>query len=141
MPYAFLADLVVGLHFLFVVFVVLGGLLVLHWPRMAWVHLPAAVWGAAIEFAGWICPLTPLEKWLRGRAGAGAGVGAGADAYTGGFIEHYILPVLYPAGLTRGLQLALGTAVVLGNGIVYWWVMRRLEDRGSRVEGRGPSTL
>ena len=117
MPYRFLADLVVALHLLFVIFVVLGGLLVLRWPRVAWMHLPAAVWGALIEFGGWICPLTPLEKRLRGLAGQAG--------YPGGFIEHYMLPVLYPAGLTREVQLVLGSAVVILNVVVYWYVWGR----------------
>jgi hypothetical protein len=117
MPYRFLADLVVALHLLFVMFVVLGGLLALRWPRVAWVHLPAAVWGALIEFGGWICPLTPLEKRLR--------VLAGQAGYPGGFIEHYMLPVLYPAGLTREVQLVLGSAVVILNVVVYWYVWGR----------------
>ncbi len=117
MPYRALADLVVGLHFLFVLFVVLGGLLLLRWPRMVWLHLPAAVWGTLIELAGWVCPLTPLEKSLRARAG-----GAG---YPGGFIEHYILPVLYPPGLTRGVQLVLAAVVLLLNVGIYWFVLRR----------------
>ena len=84
-----LADLVVILHLSFVLFVVFGGLLVLRWPRLAWVHLPAAAWGVAIEFTGGICPLTPLENWLREKAGE--------IGYADGFTEHYILPVLYPA--------------------------------------------
>jgi hypothetical protein len=111
-----LAGVVVGLHLAFVLFVVLGGFLVLRWPRLAWLHLPAAVWGALIEFAGWVCPLTPLENQLR-RA-------AGTAEYAGGFVEHYLLPVLYPAGLTRGTQYVLGAAVVGVNAAVYWWVFR-----------------
>jgi hypothetical protein len=117
MPYRLLADLVLTLHLLFVLFVVLGGLLALRWPRVAWLHLPAAVWGALIEFAGWICPLTPLENWLRGLAGEGG--------YRGGFIEHYMLPVLYPAGLTRGVQLGFGVLVVALYVAGYWYVLRR----------------
>jgi hypothetical protein len=115
--YRLLADLVVGLHFLFVVFVVMGGLLALRWRWMMWLHLPAAVWGALIELGGWICPLTPLEKSLRARAG-----GAG---YEGGFIEHYVLPVLYPGALTREIQLVLGLLVVAVNVVIYWLVARR----------------
>ncbi len=117
MSFRMLADLVVGLHFTFVVFVVAGGLLALRWRRVVWLHLPAAIWGALIEFGGWICPLTPLEKWLRERAG-----GAG---YEGGFIEHYIIPVLYPGALTREIQLALGVAVVAVNFLVYAYVWQR----------------
>jgi Protein of Unknown function (DUF2784) len=114
--YRILADLVVGLHLLFVVFVVAGGLLVLRWCRLAWVHLPAAVWGALIEFAGWVCPLTPLEQDLR--------AAAGEVGYRGGFIEHYLLPLLYPSGLTRGIQIGLGIAVVLLNLMIYGYVFR-----------------
>jgi hypothetical protein len=111
MLYRILADLVVGVHALFVAFVVVGGLLVLRWPRVALLHLPAAVWGALIEFQGGVCPLTPLENSLRATAGQAG--------YQGGFIEHYLLPALYPAGLTRGVQLVLGSAVVVVNLLVY----------------------
>jgi hypothetical protein len=114
---AFLADLVVVAHFLFVLFVVLGGLLVLRWPRLAYVHIPAAVWGAAIEFGGWICPLTPLENSLRQRAGG--------TGYSGGFIEHYILPMLYPSALNREIQLVLGLVVLAINLTIYSYVFRR----------------
>jgi uncharacterized membrane protein YhhN len=109
--------LVVGLHFAFVLFVVLGGLLVLRWPRLAYVHVPVAIYGALIELVGWICPLTPLEKTLRSKAG-----GAG---YQGGFIEHYILPVLYPSALTRGVQLVLGLLVLAVNLVIYCYFLRR----------------
>jgi hypothetical protein len=121
MPYRFLADLVLGLHFLFVVFVVLGGLLLVRWPRLAWIHLPAAIWGATIEAGAWICPLTPLENALRARAGEAG--------YQGGFIEHYILPVLYPGNLTRGIQLALAAVVIVVNLGVYGYVFRRARSR------------
>jgi Protein of Unknown function (DUF2784) len=121
MGYGFLADFVVGAHFLFVLFVVLGGFLALRWPRVIYFHLPAAAWGALVELWGWICPLTPLEKWLR-RQGGLAG-------YQGGFIEHYILPVLYPAGLTRGVQLVLAAVVVTVNLLVYRRVFRPSRKR------------
>ena len=114
---SFLADLVVLLHMGFVVFVVAGGLLALRWRRMAWVHVPCAVWGAWIEFAGWICPLTPLEIWLRRRAGEAG--------YETGFIEQYVLPVLYPSELTRSTQVVLGTVVVALNMALYAWLWRR----------------
>jgi hypothetical protein len=117
MAYRILADLIVGVHALFVAFVVVGGLLALRWPRVAALHLPAAVWGALIELRGWICPLTPLENSLR--------AAAGQAGYQGGFIEHYLLPVLYPAGLTRGVQLALGTVVILVNLVVYGFLLAR----------------
>jgi hypothetical protein len=116
-----LADLVVVLHFLFVLFVVFGGLLVLRWPKVAYVHLPVAVYGALIELVGWICPLTPLEKRLR--------EDAGLEGYEGGFVEHYILPVLYPSGLSRGVQLVLGGLVIGINLIIYGVVMRRRRRR------------
>jgi hypothetical protein len=100
-----------------VLFVLFGGLLVLRWRRVMWLHLPAAVWGAVIEIAAWTCPLTPLEKWLRREGNLGG--------YDGGFVEHYILPVLYPQSLTRSIQLILGFIVVLLNLFVYWRVLRR----------------
>ena len=117
MLYRVLADALVVFHVGFVLFVMLGGLLVLRWPRAAWIHLPAAVWGAWVEFSSTICPLTPLENHLR-RLGGEAG-------YSGGFIEHYLLPVLYPAGLVRGVQIALGIFVVLLNVAVYARAWRR----------------
>jgi len=114
-----LADGVLAVHFLFVLFVILGGFLALRWRRLAYVHIPVALYGAAIEFLGFICPLTPLEVWLR-RQGGEAG-------YAGGFIEHYITAALYPTGLTREVQLALGVGVLLINAIAYglWWRRRR----------------
>jgi Protein of Unknown function (DUF2784) len=111
------ADLVVVLHFAFVLFVVLGGLLVLRWPRVMYLHVPAAIWGAVIELTGWICPLTPLENALR--------ASAGQAGYQGGFIEHYILPALYPTALTRNIQLLLGALVLLLNLAIYASVLGR----------------
>ena len=112
-----LADLVVLLHAAFVLFVVAGGLLALRWPRILWLHPPAAIWGTAVELCDWRCPLTPLENWLRTRAGE--------SAYQGDFIAHYVLPILYPEHLTRTLQLQLGAAAIAVNVIVYAWVLRR----------------
>lgn len=111
------ADLVVVVHFAFVLFVGLGGLLVWRWPRIAWAHLPAVAWGAWIEFANWPCPLTPLENRLRAQAGG--------PTYETTFIEHYLLPVLYPEGLTRDVQLMLGALVLLVNAVVYAVLLRR----------------
>jgi nitrate reductase gamma subunit len=125
MAYRILADLVVGVHALFVVFVVLGGLLALRWPWVAAAHLPAAVWGALIEFRGWVCPLTPLENFLR--------ASAGQAGYEGGFIEYYLLPVLYPLGLTRGVQLLFGSLVIVVNLVVYGMVLWRRIARGRVV--------
>jgi hypothetical protein len=116
-----LADALVALHALFVAFVVAGGLLVLRWPRLAFLHLPAVAWGAWIEFTGTICPLTPLENSLR-RA-------AGEAGYAGGFVEHYVLPALYPAGLTPAMQVAFGLAVVAINALVYGLAWRRRRAR------------
>jgi hypothetical protein len=123
MLYRWLADAVLVLHFAFVLSVVLGGLAVLRRPRLAWVHLPVAAWGALIEFGGWICPLTPLENTLR-RLGGEAG-------YSGDFIDHYVTRLIYPAGLTRGAQLLLGAFVLAVNVWVYW---RLLSRRGKERE-------
>ena len=117
MFYSLLADVVVLGHFLFVLFAVLGGFLALKWPGWAWIHIPAALWAALIEFAGWICPLTPLENLLREKGGA--------SGYNSGFIEHYLLPVLYPDGLTRSWQIVFGCIVLGINLAVYCWVWRR----------------
>jgi len=100
-----------------VLFVVTGGLLLLKWPRLAWLHLPAAIWGAIVEYTGWICPLTPIEHTLRAMAGE--------SAYGSDFIGHYLLPLMYPAGLTSNIQILLGTAVVLVNVTIYWRVFGR----------------
>jgi hypothetical protein len=117
MIYNVLADLVLLVHLTFVAFVVIGGTAVYRWPRLAWVHVPAVLWAVLIEYAGWICPLTPLENALR-QAGGEAG-------YVGGFIDHYLIPVLYPTELTRTLQVALGSVVLLLNAVVYWRVVRQ----------------
>ena len=117
MSYQLLADLVLALHTLFVVFVVLGGLLALRWRRAAFVHVPSALWGAWVELAGWICPLTPLEVTLRRQAGQAG--------YAGGFLEHYLVPILYPVGLTRGIQIGLGCGALVLNVAIYTVVTRR----------------
>ena len=116
MAFRLLADLTVLLHVAFVVFVVAGAFLLARWPRVAWVHLPAAAWGAWVEFAGSVCPLTPLENWLRTRGGG--------SAYTSSFIEHYLMPLLYPASLSRELQLSPGLAVLLVNVVIYTVLLR-----------------
>jgi uncharacterized membrane protein YGL010W len=118
MIYRIAADLVVVIHFLFVLFVVFGGALVLSRPRIALIHLPIALYGALIEFGSWICPLTPLENWLRKRGGEAG--------YVGGFVEHYILPILYPGTLTRGVEISLGLAVLVINAFFYWRLWHRL---------------
>jgi len=117
MPYRLLADIVLMLHAGFVAFVMLGALLVLRWPRTAWIHVPVVLWGAGIEFLGGICPLTPLENHWRRLAGE--------LGYPGGFVEHYLLAALYPDGLTHRAQLVLGALVLLVNAAIYAWVFRR----------------
>jgi hypothetical protein len=112
--YRFLSDLLLLLHLGFVLFVIAGGLLLLKWPRIAWVHLPAAVWGAVVEFTGWICPLTPLESQLRALAGESA---TEAD-----FIGRYLPPLLYPETLTREIQILLGLLVLAVNLALYCWM-------------------
>ena len=121
MVYRLFADATVVFHLAFVLFVVAGGLLVLRWPRLAWLHVPAALWGALIEFAGWICPLTPLENWLRRQGGQGV--------YSTSFVEQYLLPVLYPHSLTREMQWILGGFVLVINVTVYAVVLRRRAHR------------
>ena len=116
MPYRLLADAVVVFHAAFVVFVVVGGWLVVRWPRLALIHIPAAIWGALIEVAGWVCPLTPLENYLRGRAGE--------MGYAGGFVEHYVLRALYPERLTPTIQWGLGLVVIIANAAAYGYVLR-----------------
>jgi hypothetical protein len=128
--YGALADATVVLHAAFVAFVILGGLLVLRWPRLAWVHLPAAIWGVLIEYAGWICPLTPLEMWFRD--------GAGEAGYSGGFVDHYIMPVLYPVGLSRSTQFVLGTLVLVINLALYTILIVR--RRRANAPRRRPSS-
>ncbi|HEX6615015.1 MAG TPA: DUF2784 domain-containing protein [Gemmatimonadales bacterium] len=121
MPYGLMADALLLLHGGFVLFVIAGGLLVLRWPWLAWLHLPAAVWGAVIEFAGFVCPLTPLENaWRRAAGGTG---------YEGGFIEHYVTGALYPAGLTRTVQAVLGLLVLAVNGWIYHRLLTKLDYR------------
>lgn len=124
MIYRLLADATVVLHFGFVLFVIGGGILVWRYPRLAWLHVPAALWGAFIEFAGWVCPLTPLENWLRKQGGE--------QAYAESFVEHYLIRVLYPQSLTREMQWVLGGLVVLVNVILYALILRRRVPRNSR---------
>ena len=122
MIYRLLADGVVVVHGLFVVFVLLGAFLALRWHWIVWIHIPAAIWGVLIEYAGWICPLTPLENSLRERAGQ--------LTYSGDFIQHYVLGALYPQGLTRMTQYVLGSTALLVNIIGYVLLIRSVR-RGS----------
>lgn len=128
MVYQVAADVVVSVHFLFVLFVVAGGFLVLRWPRLLLPHLGAVLWAALLELGGWICPLTPLENWCR--------QAAGAAVYSGGFVERYLLPLLYPKALTRTLQIQLGVGVLLLNIGIYAFVLYR---RGRRRSGPAPT--
>ena len=118
-----LADAVVVLHLAFIAFALAGGAFVVRWPRIAFAHLPAAIWAAYVEFSGTICPLTPLENALRRRAGAAG--------YDGGFVEHYVIPVIYPAGLTASIQVAIGALVVAVNVVFYAaaWRQRAAANR------------
>jgi uncharacterized protein DUF2784 len=125
MMFRLLADATVALHLSFVLFVVGGGLLVIRWPRLAWAHIPAVVWGAWVEFSGWVCPLTPMENWLRKQARQAA--------YTTSFVDRYVLPVLYPPALSQETQWLLGAFVLGVNVGVYVAVLRR------RVSGRRPA--
>ena len=111
------ADLLVILHLSFILFVLFGGFLILKWHRIIWIHLPAVIWGALIELVGWYCPLTPLEQSLRQAAGEGG--------YSGGFVEHYIVPPIYPVGLTRDVQILFGCIVIGVNVVAYTLVIKR----------------
>jgi hypothetical protein len=111
------ADGVVVVHLAFILFVFLGGLTLFRWPRLVWIHVPAALWGGIVEFTGAPCPLTPLENFLR-RAGNDPG-------YGGGFVDHYIVPIVYPPGLTRDIQLVLGGLILAINLVIYYRLIRR----------------
>jgi len=130
MFYRFLADLVVLCHLVFVLFAAAGSLLVFRWPIVAWMHVPAAIWGALIEFGGWICPLTPLENWLR--------LQGNMTAYSGGYIDHYIMPIIYPSGLTREIQISLGLAILVVNASIYGYIIvrQRLERKKKTPDPR-----
>lgn len=121
MAWRLLADATVAFHLAFIVFVVLGGLLVLRRPRVAWLHVPAAAWVVYLELTGAICPLTPLENAFRERAGE--------QGYAGGFIDHYLMPIIYPAGLTPHIQAILGIGVLVLNLAVYALAVRRARAR------------
>ncbi len=123
-----LADAVLILHFAFVLFVFAGALLLLRWPKLVWVHLPAALWGAVVQFTGWICPLPPLENRLRERAGRAG--------YSGDFVDHYLLPVIYPESLTARVQLVLGLLVVCANIALYTLVIARSRRRRAKGSSR-----
>ncbi len=129
MLYALLAGLVIAVHAAFIAFVAVGGLVVARQPRVALLHVPAVVWGAYVEFSGRVCPLTPLENRWRALAG-----GAG---YPEGFVEHYVLSVMYPEVLSPATQYVLGALVLLVNGAAYLWLFRRSRHRG-QAPARSP---
>ena len=118
MLYRILLDITVFVHASFVIFAVLGALLVYRWRRLVWLHIPAVAWAAMIEFGGWICPLTPLEDLLRELTTTGYG-----------YIEVYIMPILYPMRLTRTIQFFLGAGVLVVNLVLYWRIITRLSSR------------
>lgn len=114
MFYHILADLVVIVHLLFIIFALFGGLLLLLRNYLVFIHIPAAIWAALISFKGWVCPLTPLENHLRSATGS--------EGYTVGFVEHYLIPVIYPVGLTPTIQILFGIIVVIANLGIYAFV-------------------
>ena len=121
MAWRLAADALVLIHLGFILFVLLGGLLLLRWPRLIWLHLPAVAWGIVVECLHLGCPLTPWENQMRGMAGQAG--------YDGGFIEHYLIPLIYPAGLTPQIQIWLGAIVVLVNLTVYAWLIWRWRNK------------
>lgn len=128
-----IANGLVLLHFAFILFVAVGAFLVLRWPSLAYAHVPCLIWGIAIELGGFICPLTPLEVELR--------LAAGRDGYSGGFIDHYIMPLVYPPGLTRAMQILLGLALLAVNGLIYGYLIvrrRHVAHPAHRVEAQAP---
>ena len=124
MFYELVADGIVMLHMLFILFVVSGGFLALRWLKMVYLHIPAVVWGVYIEFSGAICPLTPLENWFR--------LKSGQIAYEGDFIERYIIPIIYPANLTRELQVTLGVCALLINLLAYGLLISQRRKGGRK---------
>jgi len=124
MLYALLADLVLVLHLAFIAFVVFGAALLERYPRLGWLHLPAVAWAALVEISGRVCPLTPLENHLRRLSGEAG--------YRGGFVEHYLAPLIYPDEITRSGQFALALAVILINVIAYARLWRRRAGRHGR---------
>ena len=124
-----LADAVVVVHLGFVAFVVFGGWLALRWPWLAWLHVPAFLWGTWIELSSRICPLTPLENRLR--------TAAGEAGYGGGFVEHYLVPLIYPPGLTSGIQQLFAVLLVAFNAVAYALLLRRRRARRHSAEPGG----
>lgn len=115
-----LADSIFLIHLAFILFVVLGGALLIRWPRLIWLHIPAVLWGIGIEISGKVCPLTPWENHFRQLAGEAG--------YAGGFVEHYLLPIVYPRGLTPTVQYVLAGIVLVVNAYFYWRWWRRTRE-------------
>lgn len=129
MLYRILADLVVLLHLFFIIFAVTGSFAAYLWTwRLVLLHLPAAIWGIYIEFSGNICPLTPLENHFRQLAGQ--------EGYSAGFVDHYLVPIIYPVGLTREIQIVLGLCVLVVNLVVYALILRRIGAKRPRKISR-----
>jgi hypothetical protein len=131
MPFSLLADIVFVIHLLFIMFVVGGGLLVLSDRKWAWLHLPAALWGALVELTGWVCPLTPLENWLRRQGGA--------TADTSDFVSRYLVALIYPEGMTRQEQILLGIAVLIINAGIYGRLVIRCRRHRRKDNPDGPT--
>jgi hypothetical protein len=131
MVYHVLADLVLMVHFAFVLFAVLGGFLVLKWRSLPWLHVPVFLWATLIELTGWVCPLTPLENWLREKGGG--------LLYRSDFLEHYILRLLYPATLTRSFQIFLGLVVLSFNLGLYGWILWRTAQKQAKGNSASPN--
>ena len=121
MIYSFLADLLVVFHLVFILYVIAGALLIFKWPKTLWLHLPSCFWGMNVEFTGWFCPLTPWEIQLRRLAGE--------EGYTGSFIEHYLIPIIYPSGLTPEVQMVLGGTVLIVNLSLYTLILIKRRNR------------
>lgn len=121
MLFRFLADILAVCHLAFILFAVLGAALAFRWPKIILLHVPAAIWAVLIEISGWACPLTPLENRLR--------IMGGEPGYAGGFVEHYLLPVLYPAALTRNIQVLMGILVLALNVLIYIQLMHSLRRK------------
>ena len=126
MDYRFLADLTLVLHLCFILFALFGGLLCLFRTNMIWLHLPAVLWGIWVEWTGRTCPLTPLENHFRQMASG--------QGFSGGFIEHYLVPVIYPDHLNASLQWVLGAVVILINLVIYLFVLNRIRKSSRQVD-------
>ena len=121
MIYSFLADLLVVFHLVFILYVIAGALLIFKWTKTLWLHLPSCFWGMTVEFSGRVCPLTPWEIQLRRLAGE--------EGYTGSFIEQYLIPIIYPSGLNREIQMLLGSTVLIVNFSLYTLILIKRRKR------------